>query len=91
MARKSATIRPYNTNVSTDNGIITVKLYATEIVKIDLANKTATFDNGGWSTPTTQDRMNSACTQYGIPASVCREKGTMKVSGQPLPATIKWE
>lgn len=91
MARKSATIRPYNTSVKTENGIITVKLYATEIVKIDLQNKTATFNDGGYSTPTTVDRMDSACTQYGIPARINRSKGTTYVNGQAMPATIKWE
>ncbi len=77
MARISATIRPYNTTVSTNaDGATEVRFYATVIatVKFYPVGAHVTLRTGGHFTATTKARMNEVASDFGVLFSVFADK-----------------
>jgi hypothetical protein len=64
----------HNNYITYDNGIITVRYHNTDIAVIDLDERTITLNTGGWTTPTTKERMNEALYVMGIGRHVWQEK-----------------
>ena len=57
-----------NTNVETKNDVTEVTYYRTKIAVVNHSNKTAKFDNGGWTNAATSARINAVkefCNDYG--------------------------
>jgi len=63
-----------NNYITYDNGIITVRYYNTDIAVIDLDERTITLNTGGWTTPTTKERMNEVLDTMGINNHIWQEK-----------------
>jgi hypothetical protein len=77
MAKKSATIRDYNTTISTNSdGATEVKFYDTIIVTVKFypVGAHVTLRTGGFFTATTKVRMNETASDFGLKFSVYAEK-----------------
>lgn len=74
---QTSRISKNNTVVLREKGVTTVILHNTPVVKIDENKKTVTYDNGGWITVTTANRMNQASNELGLAYRVGRCKGVM--------------
>lgn len=61
------------TTVKPENGWIVVRLYATDVIKINLAGRRAVLNSGGYRTETTKRRITQAMNQYGIPATIWQQ------------------
>ncbi len=59
------------TKVYLDENYIIVKLYSTEIVKLN--SREVILNSGGWSTNTTKNRINQSLTENGINMSVYQD------------------
>lgn len=72
------TERPFgnNTRVRKNADNIIVRLHATDIA-IFTPDGSVTFDNGGWATPTTKDRLNRLWPCEGL--RIIQERGTWQV------------
>lgn len=70
------------TKIWNDNGHFMVQLYAT--VVYDETAETVTLQNGGWNTPTTAQRINSALQYRGFNTGISTAGGTMKYEGKPF-------
>ena len=72
------TICGNNTTVVTKNGITSVVLHSTEIVRI--TETEIVLDSGGWKTVTTKARMNSVSDELSLGYQVYARKGEWRVS-----------
>lgn len=68
------------TKISSENGHFTVQLYAT--VVYDETAETVTLANGGWATPTTRQRINSALAHRGFMPTCYIKYGEMFYRGK---------
>ncbi len=70
------------TKIWNDNGHFAVQLYAT--VVYDETAETVTLNNGGWNTPTTKQRINSALIYRGFRSGISNAGGVMTYQGKPF-------
>lgn len=70
------------TKIYDDNGRFAVQLYST-VVYEEIRDE-ITLRNGGWPTPTTSQRINSALAYRGFPMGVYIKDGQMFYKGTPF-------
>lgn len=63
-------------------GLFEVKLYNTYVYSEEY--KTITLQNGGWNTPTTKQRINSALVYRGFQPGISTAGGVMSYRGKPF-------
>ena len=65
--------RPYG-KIAVEYPYVTVRLRGTDILTINLDNRTVTLDSGGWSTKTTKKWMNEVMEMCSVPWRVYQHK-----------------
>jgi len=68
------------TKVTHENGVVTMTLYSTPVVRYDFAKKSVTLNTGGYRTVTTKSRMNQFARDYSLPFSVFQRNHAWFVS-----------
>lgn len=82
IAKTKTGIGRKGTTITERDGLFEVKLYDTYVYSE--MDGTVTLQNGGWNTPTTAQRINSALQYRGFKSGILTAGGTMTYEGKPF-------
>lgn len=82
IAKTKTGIGRKGTVITDRSGLFEVKLYDTYVYSEE--GETLTLQNGGWNTPTTAQRINSALMYRGFEPGISTAGGVMSFFGKPF-------